>query len=266
MGNISQNFRLAQEFIHFRCTAKSATGFGIHSPFVYEFAQKVLNPSNNIAPLKEVDWFRNWQVDTPIEVAPSSFGAGSKNRGKSEKLAQVIRNSSVSKKNGALLYRLAQWTNAVNILEIGTSVGVSTMYLASSSPNANVITLEGDSRRARLAQNSFDLFDLQNIKIIEGDFEISLNEAIKSLPKVDLVFFDGNHKAEPTLRYFKSCLEIAHDNTVFVFDDIRWSKEMNKTWSVIANHQNVNLSIDLFSMGIVFFRKGMKKQHIKINF
>lgn len=266
MANILQNVRLAQELIYFRCTAKSAAGFGIHSPFAYDFARKVVRSGKSIEPIKEVEWFRNWQESTPIELAPSNFGAGSKHHKKPEKLAKVIQNSSVSKKTGAFLYRLAKWTKAINILEIGTSVGVSTMYLASSNPNANVVTLEGDLRRTKLAQNSFDLFDLPNIKIIEGDFELGLNEALQSLPSVDLVFFDGNHKAEPTLRYFKLCSENVHENTVFVFDDIRWSKEMFNAWTVIANHQNVSLSIDLFSMGIIFFRKGIKKQHIKINF
>lgn len=140
------------------------------------------------------------------------------------------------------------------------------MYLASSNPKANIVTLEGDQRRAKVAQNSFDVFDLQNIKVIEGDFELGLSKAKEILPNVDLVFFDGNHKAEPTLRYFKQCSKIVHENTVFVFDDIRWSREMYNAWTVIANHQNVSLSIDLFSMGVVFFRKGIKKQHIKINF
>ena len=266
MANIIQNVRLAQEFIYFRCTAKSAVGYGIHSPFVYDFARKVVRSSKSIELIREVEWFRNWQENTPIELAPSNFGAGSKNQKKPEKLSKIIQNSSVSKKTGAFLYRLAKWANAINILEIGTSVGISTMYLASSNPNANVVTLEGDLRRTKVAQNSFDLFDLPNIKIIEGDFELGLSEALQSLPSVDLVFFDGNHKAEPTLRYFKQCSENVHENTVFVFDDIRWSKEMFNAWTVIANHQNVSLSIDLFSMGVIFFRKGIKKQHMKINF
>lgn len=266
MNNITQNFRLAQEYIHFKCTAKSAAGFGIHSPFVYDFVRKVVSPCKNIVPVNEVNWFRKWQVNTSIKLAPSCFGAGSKQQKKPEKLAKVIRTSSVSKKTGAFLYRLAKWANATNILEIGTSVGVSTMYLASSNPNTNIVTLEGDVRRTKIAQSSFETFGFQNIKIIEGDFELGLNKAKELLPNVDIVFFDGNHKAEPTLRYFKKCSEIVHENTIFVFDDIRWSKEMYNAWTVIANHQNVSISIDLFSMGIVFFRKGIKKQHLKINF
>lgn len=226
----------------------------------------MVSPCKHITTINEIEWFRNWQIDTPIKLSPSSFGAGSKYQKKPEKLAKVIRRSSVSKKTGALLYRLAKWSNATNILELGTSVGVSTMYLASSNPKANIVTLEGDQRRAKVAQNSFDVFDLQNIKVIEGDFELGLSKAKEILPNVDLVFFDGNHKAEPTLRYFKQCSKIVHENTVFVFDDIRWSREMYNAWTVIANHQNVSLSIDLFSMGVVFFRKGIKKQHIKINF
>jgi predicted O-methyltransferase YrrM len=266
MLDISHSFRLLQDYIHFKIRAKPASGHGIHSPMVYDFARKVLYQSSDKRDLKEVEWYRKWQIDTPISVSPSDYGAGSRMLKKSQRLGTVIKTSSVSPKIGAFLNRLAQWINAENILELGTSVGISAMYLASSNPQAKVVTIEGDWHRAELAQNSFDFFNFKNIKLIEGDFDQGLNEAFNMMPQLDFVFFDGNHKAEPTLRYFKHCLTKCHENSVFVFDDIRWSKEMYKAWRVIAEHQSVSISIDLFSVGVVFFRKGIIKQHFKINF
>jgi predicted O-methyltransferase YrrM len=264
--DILHSINIVTDYVLFKCFAKSTAGHGIHSPMVYDFSRSVLGNKNNYEQPNEVEWFRNWQIDSSISVGPSDYGAGSRLMKKSEKLGAVIKNSSVSPKVGAFLYRLAKWSGSKNILELGTSVGVSAMYLASANPDAAVITLEGDWQRAELAHNSFDLFNFNNIKLIEGDFEQGLNESLNLFPTLDLVFFDGNHKAEPTLRYFKQCLKKINGNTIFVFDDIRWSREMYKAWKVISEHQSVSVSVDLFHQGVVFFRKGITKQHFKINF
>jgi len=266
MIDISHSFRVLQDYVSFKLLANPASGHGIHSPMVYDFARQVLCNTGNTPDLNEVEWHRKWQIETPISVSPSDYGAGSRMNQKSEKLGKVIKKSSVTPKTGALLYRLARWIDARCILELGTSVGISARYLASSNPQAKVVTLEGDWHRAELAQDSFDYFNFKNIQLIEGDFDQGLNVAFDIFPQLDLVFFDGNHKAEPTLRYFKQCLLKRHEGSVFVFDDIRWSKEMYKAWKVISQHQSVSVSIDLFSVGVVFFRKGIIKQHFKINF
>jgi predicted O-methyltransferase YrrM len=266
MIDINHSVTFIKDYILFKLLAKSSAGHGIHSPLVYEFTRSVVNPKTSVDQLKEVEWYRNWQIETPINVRPSSFGARSKPEGKTERLGTVIKNSSVSPKTGAFLFRLAKWQKAQNILELGTSVGVSAMYLASANRDAKVYTLEGDRQRATLAQTSFDYFNLNNIRLIEGDFDQGLNEALDILPQLDLVFFDGNHAAEPTLRYFKRCLKKGQENSVFVFHDIRWSKEMYKAWKVISKHSSVSISIDLFYLGVVFFRKGILKQNFKINF
>jgi predicted O-methyltransferase YrrM len=264
--DIAHFLSIAKDYILFKCIAKPSSGHGVHSPMVYDFTRAVIGNRNNYDQPNEVEWLRNWQIDSSISVGPSDYGAGSRFTNRSEKLGTVIKRSSVSPKHGAFLYRLAKWSNSKNILELGTSVGISAMYLASANPDNMVLTLEGDWQRAELAQNAFDLFNFKNIKLIEGDFEQGLNEALSLLPTLDLVFFDGNHKAEPTLRYFKHCLKYVHENTIFVFDDIRWSREMHKAWDVIAKHQSVSVSVDLFHLGVVFFRKGIFKQHFKINF
>jgi predicted O-methyltransferase YrrM len=250
----------------FKIFAKSPAGHGIHSPLVYDFVRSVIYPTESNDQLKEIDWYHSWQMNSPLFIKQSDFGAGSKLENKYLPLGKLIRLSSVSPKLGHLLYRTANWLNAQNILEIGTSVGISTLYLAGARPDAKVVTLEGDTQRAMVARHSFDFLGYKNIKLIEGDFDLTLDSVIESVPKLDLVFFDGYHKAEPTLRYFKRCLESMHSETVFIFDDIRWSNEMFRAWQVIAKHHSVSVSIDLFNVGIVLFRKGIPKQHFKVNF
>jgi predicted O-methyltransferase YrrM len=264
--NIPHTVKLAQEYLSFVISAKSPAGHGIHSPLVFDFVREVLYQKEKSRQLDEIEWYRDWQVNSPVILRNSNFGAGSKVNLKSSPLGRLIKTSSVSSKTGAFLFHLAKWLNAENILEIGTSVGMSTLYLASARPEATIVTLEGDNQRVKYAKHSFEFMNLNNVEVVEGDFDVTLAQALDKLPKLDMVFFDGNHRPEPTLRYFKQCLKCNHEGTAFVFDDIRWSNEMFKAWQVISQHNSVSVSIDLFNVGVILFRKGITKQHFMINF
>lgn len=266
MQSIIKNSKLVPEYLTYKLTAKSSGGYGIHSPFVYDFTREVVRQRRNFKiPKKLVTAHKDFLLSQK-ELNIGNWGAGSKSMDNSTTIGQIVKNSSVSPKLGGLLYRICQWANPQYILEIGTSVGVSTMYLASSNPGARIITLEGDVERIAIAKENLSELGIQNVEFLEGDIDITLSQVISSTPRLDVVFFDGNHRTEPTLRYFKQCSQLCHENTVFIFDDIRWSKEMFNTWKIICGHRSVSLSIDLFNVGIVFFRKGVVKQHFRINF
>lgn len=266
MVDISHSVKLAQDYMTFLVSAKSSAGHGIHSPMVYDFVRKVVQPTPSCPHLEEIEWYRDWQENSPMSIRKSTFGAGSRLAQKSIPISKLIKSTSVSSKTGSFLFRLAQWLDAKNILELGTSIGISTMYLASACPKATILTLEGDAKRAAYARDSFEFMGWDNIKLIEGEFDLTLDKVIDGYTKFDLIFFDGNHSAEPTLRYFKQCLNSRHENSVFVFDDIRWSNEMFRAWEVISQHNSVTVSIDLFNIGVAFFRNGIPKQHFMINF
>jgi len=147
-------------------------------------------------------------------------------------------------------------------LEMGTSLGISTIYQSQAAMNAQFITLEGDPQIAELARMYFDDFNVKNVELIEGRFEDTLQSALQKLKRLDYVFIDGNHRLAPTLEYFETCLKYAHEDSIFVFDDIHWSDEMDQAWEQVKKHPQVKISIDLFHMGIVFFRKGKRdKEH-----
>lgn len=266
MIDVTNSVRLAQNFMAYKMSSKSSAGHGIHSPLIYSFAREVVHKKERDSYINEIEWYRDWQLQSPLIIKKSRHGAGSKLPYNEIPIGKLIRSSSVSPKHGGFLYRLAKWLNAKYILELGTSVGISTMYLSGAQPHAKIVSLEGDCQRALLAKHSFDYMQCDNIEVIEGDFDITLPTGLDRLPTLDMVFFDGNHSAEPTLRYFKQCLGHIHNNTAFVFDDIRWSNEMYRAWQVIAQHSSVTVSIDLFSLGVVLFRKDIPKQHFVINF
>jgi len=145
-------------------------------------------------------------------------------------------------------------------------MGTTSAYLASAS-NALVTTMEGSTNIAAIANKNFSLLGLQNIDIIKGDFNNTLTEYLSSNKKIDFVFLDGNHRKVPTLKYFEEILLNTNEETIFVFDDIHWSSEMEEAWDIVKKHNQVTLTIDLFFIGIALLGKNFKeKQHFAIRF
>jgi predicted O-methyltransferase YrrM len=127
--------------------------------------------------------------------------------------------------------------------------------------------MEGSKEIADIAKRNFRNLEISNIEITEGNFDNTLSSVVSGLSSVDFAFIDGNHRQEPTERYFKELLIKTNNDSLLVFDDVHWSSEMEAAWETIKNNTAVTCSIDLFFIGIVFFRKEFKeKQHFIIRF
>lgn len=201
-----------------------------------------------------------------IEV--EDMGAGSAvSRYKQRKICDIARHAAKPAKYGQLLFRIVHYYKPQNIIEFGTSLGITTAYLASADTKTMVITMEGAHAVAETAKENFKGLGLTNIKLIEGNFDDTLPGVLHTIPGVELVFIDGNHRKEPTLRYFHQLLEKTGNNSILIFDDIYWSGEMMEAWNEIKAHSSVTCTIDLFFIGIVFFRTEFKKkQHFVIRY
>ena len=207
--------------------------------------------------------FRDKKV---IEV--EDFGAGSSAvPGRHKKLSDIARSSLKPKKFAQLLFRIAQYYKPQTIVELGSSLGITSAYLAASDKMLEVYTLEGSGNIASIAKENFNKLHLQNIKLIQGNFDDTLPELLSATEKVDLAFLDGNHRKQPTLNYFNQLLSKSGEATILIFDDIHWSGDMEEAWKEIQQHSSVTLTIDLFFIGLVFFKKDFKaKQHFVIRF
>ena len=152
------------------------------------------------------------------------------------------------------------------MVELGTSLGMSTAYLAKGNPQGRIATIEGCHETAALAGKNFALLGITNVDQVTGPFEKVLPKLLDKLGKVDLFFIDGNHRKEPSLQYFYQCLQHIHNDSVFILDDIHWSGEMEEAWKMISNHPSVTVTIDLFRMGLVFFKEGLSKEDYILHF
>ena len=262
------SFQLAYKYLHYYLTASNGKGHGIHSPFVFDFIKKVLNDKETYPTYSRVEELREKLLLDNTVLNVEDFGAGSSvSKSNQRTIASIAKNAAKPKKFGQLLFRMVQFYKPEQILELGTSLGITTSYLASGNPNADVFTLEGSKEIAETATKNFQLLGLNNIGVITGNFDETLEPAIKQLSTIDFTFIDGNHRYKPTINYFNQILRKRHNNSVLIFDDIHWSKEMEQAWEEIKLHPAVTCTIDLFFIGLVFFRSEIKeKQHFKIRF
>lgn len=181
-------------------------------------------------------------------------------------IKKVITRSGMSLAYGQLLFRIARYFQPSVMVELGTSLGISTLYLAMGYPSGQITTIEGCQETSAMAKKNFQLLGLSNVKQFIGSFEDVLPIVLHDLGKVDLIFIDGNHRKGPTLQYFYQCLQHIHDDSVLILDDIHWSDEMEEAWNEIRLNPSVTITIDLFRMGLVFFRKGLSKEDFILHF
>lgn len=243
---------------------KSTNKHGIHSPFVYDIVTKCFNkntPSDKFKLLKSI---RTNYLKNPKSINVKDYGKGSKVfKSNSRKISEIAKIAGISKKRSNLLFRVVAYFKPSTILELGTSLGIGTSALSIGNPNAKIVTVEGCENTSKIAQEMFNQLNLTNIQLITEEFSTVLPHILNK-QKFDFIYFDGNHQKEATLLYFNLCLKAANNNSIFIFDDINWSKEMQQAWVEIKKHPKVTVTIDTYFWGFVFFRTEQAKQHFTI--
>lgn len=261
------SFKQALKYINYRLRASNGKGHGTHSPFVFSFIKDVLNDKTAYPQYVEIERLREKLLTDNTPVPVEDYGAGSIAALGSRSVATITANAAKSFKYAALLFRIARYYQPGYILELGTSFGISTAYLATADKKSVVVTGEGNFVVASMAKNNLGSLGLENVRVVIGNFDNTLPEMVGSLPHIDLAFIDGNHRKQPTINYFHSLLTRMSPSSIIIFDDIHWSAGMEGAWENIKGHESVMLTIDLFFIGIVVFRPEFKvKQHFTIRF
>ncbi len=249
-------------------SASNGKGHGVHSPFVFDFIQQVLNDNKQYDCYHLVESQREKLKANDRLIEVEDFGAGSTVIKTNRRIIRDIANSSLKpKKYAQLLFRMVQYYQPAAIVELGTSLGITSSYLSFGNANGRVFTCEGSENIAAIAAENFSSLRVNNIELVKGDFAKTLPLLFQKIGTLDFAFVDGNHRKEPTLQYFQQLLTHSTHSTIIVFDDIHWSAEMEAAWDEIQQHAAVTLTIDLFFIGIVFINPDFKvKQHFTIRF
>lgn len=240
----------------------------MHSPFMFHFVLNVIYLKDVFYDYKKLSETRRQLSNDETVLTITDFGAGSRVfKGNQRKVKDIVKHGISNEKFARLLFRLVNHFKPNTIVELGTSVGLTTMYLAAANKKANVYTLEGSKEIAAFAKQQFSKNKFENIELIEGDFKDTFPALLNKLNVVDFAYIDGNHTKEATINYFIQLLPKCNEHSVLIFDDINWSEGMQEAWQYIKTHEKVKLSIDLFFIGIVLFRKEQQEQeHFVVRF
>jgi predicted O-methyltransferase YrrM len=247
--------------------SKANTRHGTHSPFVYKLLDEVVYNDRHFYAYDSIAKRRNELLADQSMIKIIDLGAGSSiNPNKTRRVSDVAQNSLKNEKISKLIFRLINHFQPKTMVELGTSLGISGLHQALAFKGGKLHTFEGCPETAKIAQVTFDKAQVENVTIYLGDFAKTLQPFLDAIENVDFAFLDGNHQYQPTVDYFNQILPKCHEGTVMLLDDIYWSKGMAKAWEEVKSSNRVSCSIDMFHIGIVFFRIGQEKEHFKIKF
>ncbi|MDL2143064.1 class I SAM-dependent methyltransferase [Flavobacterium tructae] len=238
----------------------------VHSPFVFHLLTKCFydrKPKPEYLILKK---YRKSLLENKNFIEVTDFGAGSKVfKSNSRQISKIAQTAGISPKRAELLFRVTNYFKPKNVLEIGTSLGLASSAITLGSKESFLLSLEGCQNTQSVAENLFNQqFPDFNFDFVNSEFGKFLKEGSANICDWDLIYFDGNHSKKATLEYFNLLLPTINNDSVWIFDDIHWSEEMEEAWGIIQNHPKVKVTIDTFQWGFVFFRYEQEKEHFVI--
>ena len=233
----------------------------MHSPFVYDLVTKCFYDKRHYVEYDVMNAYREKLLKDSKCIEVKDFGAGSRVfKGSKRRIKSIAKHVGIPKKEQQLLFRLVKYFHPGTMLELGTSLGLGTVAMAMGHPDAKLISLEGCPETAKTARAYLNELPIAP-DVINTEFQAFLDLDKTSF---DLVYIDGHHEKEATLKYFNTLLDKVHNDSLLIFDDIHWSQGMTEAWEEIIQHPEVTVSIDVYDWGLVFFRKEQKKQHFRI--
>ncbi len=261
--------RIFVKYLSYLLNASNGRGHGTHSPFVFDFIVNLLrDKAISDARFDAIELTRSQLRKSRETISVKDLGAGSAyEQNTIRSVSRIAKHAVKSPKYAQLLYRMIRYYHIESVIELGTSLGITTQYLALAEPKNGVVTLEGAPEIAAFASDSFIAAGCKNIRVICGDFKDHFSGLLNETKGRKLIFFDGNHQYDATMEYFNTALASANEGDIFVFDDIHWSLGMERAWSEIQENEAVACTIDLFFIGIVFFKSDFyQKQDFAIRF
>ena len=243
---------------------------GVHSPFVFDLVTKCFYDTTKYPEYETLKSYRKSLLENKNTIEVTDFGAGSRVfKSNTREISKIAQTAGITQKNAELLFRIVRYFQPKSVLEIGTSLGLATSALSLGNDKAKIITLEGCPNTMKAAKFELKNSKFQNIEFLNTKFEDYLTNCQLNTPDsyrdCQLIYFDGNHSKKATLSYFESLLPTISNESVWIFDDIHWSEEMEEAWEIIKKHPKVSVTIDTFQWGIVFFRTEQMKEHFIIN-
>lgn len=253
----------AKAYLHHIVHAKGP--HGVHSPYVFHLITKVLTQDKGFYVFDEIEKERKLLLHNETTIVVEDFGAGSRvMKNEERRICDIAQHALQSARHAQAIFRLVEHHKPNLILELGTCFGITTSYLAATSIEACVHSIEGATTICDIAANVFQHLGIKNINLHLGKFNETLPEVLNTMQRVDFVLMDGHHAYEPTLDYFNMMLPYMHEDSIVVLDDIHWSADMEKAWIELSRRPEITLSLDFFHFGVLYFKKNRVTEHFRL--
>lgn len=253
----------AGRYLRYRMCSKSR--FGVHSPFVFDLISELHNGRRKREETAPVERIRK-QLERDRRLIRREDHGREPAISYSQGVGEIARKHAIRPVYGRVLFKLVKKYRPARILELGTSLGISTSYLHLGHPEAALVSIEACAETHRLAGENPLLAKKPGVHLLCGRFQDRLDEAISMLGGIDLAFIDGHHREAATIRYFQQIMKAVSNDSILVFDDIHHSDEMERAWAAIIRDERVRVSIDLFSLGLIFFKKELSREAFVLRF
>lgn len=240
-------------YMHHLWTARRWSTF--HSPYLYELFSYCCNEKNIFPGFAQIENWRNELKASKQPIERNDFGAGSAAGNRAQTVQGIAKRALSLPFQCRFISRLCHFTKVNVALEFGTCLGISAAYMHAGSPDARIVTVEGDSSLAKLAIEGFKKLPVRNVDVIQSTFENFLKTNPTGDTKFDFIFLDGNHCSTPLLTYYDQLKKHMHEHTILMVDDIYWSADMHSGWQKLINKKEVTQSVDCFHFGLLFFNK-----------
>lgn len=273
------NLYPAAAYLRHLLTARSTAGHGVHSPYVYDLLTKVVRSRTDVKIVSQVESLRREMLSDKRSIMVTDLGAGSVTRaGGERRVSEIAGTAALPAREAGLLARMvaaltgsaSQDTGSASrgtgiILELGTSLGISTLALALAAPTRRVITVEGCPSLAAIARENLRKHGASNAEIMTMEFSTALERLKGDGMTVSFAFIDGNHKGSALTEYVSKIAAMGEE-MIIVADDIRLTKEMFLTWKSIAASGIAPVTMETLRLGIFFLKHSITPGRYRIRY
>ena len=256
-------------FLVHRLTAWNTTGEGIHSPYLFQLVRFVLRDENSYYCFADIERRRELLLACEDTLDVVDYGSAGSKEGThvQRRVCDIAKTHLESARVGQVLFRILNFMGEeqkrpLEILELGTSLGVTTAYLASADSRNRVVTMEGSEAVLKVAQGIWRTLRLENIEWQVGNIDDTLYKYARE--RVDFAYVDANHTYEATMRYTDYLLDRMAEKGIIAIDDIHYSEEMERAWKELKQDPRVTTTMDVYHMGLIFVDPHYLKRHYKI--
>ncbi len=255
---LASYMRYFWKYLSYLFHAKHRKGFGIHSPFVFYLVTMVIEEKLPYYRFVQIENLRTLLTKTKKKIKENRNGVE-----KERRISEFVYESSFSPSYDQLLFRLVNFFKPKNVVEIGDSVGITTLYLATSDTRRPTYTIGESKDLADFAHTTFGKVGLQNIIQLAGSVEEKLPVVLSKEKNVDFVYFGRQASVEAmqkSLSLLSSCFT---GKTVLLMSDI-WKDDRKKLWESVKKQGGGRVSIDMFHYGILIYNEDLQCENYNL--